>query len=91
METLNKKQAETLQRALKFYAYHFEGFKIDWDKLEFREDKLIFYCLDSLGTIFKSIIHFDQYVPTFVIGIEPNGNEIYFANNRLELGQYLNK
>jgi hypothetical protein len=91
MENLNKKQAETLQRALKFYAHHFEGFQIHWFKMNFTEDRLIFYCSDSFNTLFKLLIHFDEYTPIFVIGIEPNGKEIYFGNNRLELGQYLNK
>ena len=88
MENLNKKQSETLQRALKFYSYHFDGFQIHWFKMKFKEDKMLFYCSDSFGMLFELIVDFDQYVPIFVVGTQ-NGKEIYFGNNRLELGQYL--
>ena len=56
--------------------------------MKFKEDKMLFYCSDSFGMLFELIVDFDQYVPIFVVGTQ-NGKEIYFGNNRLELGQYL--
>jgi hypothetical protein len=91
MENLTRIQSEALSRALNFYGNYFEGFQINWFKIKFTEDKLIFYCSNSFGVLFQVLVDFDKYIPTYITGIEPNGNEIYFATNRLELKQYLNK
>jgi|LakMenEpi01Nov11_1017370.scaffolds.fasta_scaffold00475_1 hypothetical protein len=92
MKNLTKDQAEKIARGLKFYAKHFEGYEIQWDKFEFKNSDLLFYCTDKDETEFRFLIPNSIYYPIYVKATKKGDSEsTYFGGRIEELLEYVNQ